>query len=154
MYPTGDLTSIAIKTPHPPPAFASKIAIPLTSEQTMFNWIRAIKNFPHGAEAVPALEPLVQLAAERSLPAIRKRLTLDCSSMPLAELRGYLRARGWSVVREQTRKLLAERNLPADLADSLMSRTLDRTAHVLARQPVRQPVMPLPAAHVQLRIAG
>jgi hypothetical protein len=120
----------------------------------MFNWIRAIKNFPHGTETVPALEPLVQLAAERSLPAIRERLTIDTTAMCLAELRGYLRARAWSVVRQQTRKLLAERNLPADLADSLMSRTLDRTAHTLVRQPIRQPVMPLPTAHVQLRIAG
>jgi hypothetical protein len=120
----------------------------------MFHWIRAIAKFPSTGAETSAIDQLVQLAAERSLPAVRERLTLDCTAMSAAEFRGYARARAQNVVRQQSVKLMAERNVSADLTNTIISRALDRTAHTILRRPQRQPVMPLPAAHVQLRIAG
>jgi hypothetical protein len=120
----------------------------------MFTWIRALAKFPHFEPSTPAMDHLVQLAAERSLPAVRQRLTLDCTTMCAAEVRGYVRARAWSVVRQHSCELARERNVPAELVGSLVSRALDRTAHAILRQPPRQMVMPLHAPHVQLRIAG
>jgi hypothetical protein len=74
--------------------------------------------------------------------------------MSPAELRGYVRARAWSEVRRQSQNLVAERNVSADFANDLMANALDRTTHAILRQPPPQPTMPLPAPHIQLRIAG
>jgi hypothetical protein len=120
----------------------------------MFDWIRVITKFPHHNDSTPASDQLAQLVAERSITAIRERLTLDCTSLCAAELRGYVRARGWDVVRQQTNKLRAERNLSNEFAAELMTRALDRAAYAIVRQRPRQQTMPLPAPHVQLRIAG
>jgi hypothetical protein len=120
----------------------------------MFHWIRVITKFPHHNESAPAIDQLAQLTAERSMAAVRERLTLDCTTLCATELRGYVRARAWSIVRQQTDKLCAERNLSADFAATLMSRAMDRTAHAVARQRPRKQVTSLPTPHVQLRIAG
>ena len=119
----------------------------------MISWFRSLVNVspwpPH-----QSLDECVHLVAERSLETARARFSLDLSEMTVAERRGYVRARAHRMVRVQARRVAAERGISAESFDQLIMRALDRTAQLIVRQPLRQTVMPLPAAHVQLRIAG
>jgi hypothetical protein len=101
-----------------------------------------------------AADRMVFLIAERSLAGVRERLWSNLSEMSAAELRGYVRARAFHTVRMQTRLVAREFQIPGDNLEAIELRALERTTQLVVRQPLRQPIMPLPAAHVQLRIAG
>jgi hypothetical protein len=97
---------------------------------------------------------MIYLIAERSLEPARAELSSDVSNMSAAELRGYVRARAHHTVRVQAEHATLSCGLPQSALDELVTAALERTVQLIARQPLRAPVMQLPAPHVRLRIAG
>jgi hypothetical protein len=120
----------------------------------MQTWVRSILQLTRMPVTAQKTDELIHLVAEKCLAAARTRLSLDMSEMSAAELRGYVRARAQRVVRLQCQQVAGEYGLSSESAEMLIKRSLERTTQLLMRQPLRQAMMPLPTAHVQLRIAG
>lgn len=120
----------------------------------MISWFTRLSQRSRLLAARRAAERAVYLIAERSLPQAREQLWTDTANMSAAERCGYIQARAHGVVREQARLLAKERGLEINSFDVLVLPALLRTANLIVRQPQAQPVRPLPAAHVRLRIAG
>jgi len=120
----------------------------------MQTWVRSFLQLTSLPVTAQKIDELVHLVAEKSLAAARTRLSLDMSEMSAAELRGYVRARAHRSVRLQCQLVASENRLSSEIFEMLIQRSLDRTAQLLIRQSLRQPMMPMPTAHVQLRIAG
>jgi hypothetical protein len=120
----------------------------------MQTWVRTILQLTRLPVTAQKIDELVLLAAEKSLAAARTRLSLDVSEMSAPELRGYVRARAQRTVRLQCQQVARENGLSSESVEMFFQRSLERTTQLLMRQSLRQPLMPLPTAHVQLRIAG
>jgi hypothetical protein len=125
----------------------------LPFEESMQTWVRSFLQLTRKPTA-QKVDELVHLVAEKSLAAARTRLSLDISEMSAAELRGYVRARAQRTVRLQCQQVARDNGLSSESVETLVQRSLERTTQLLINQPLRQPMMPLPTAHVQLRIAG
>jgi hypothetical protein len=120
----------------------------------MKTWVRSLYRRSQLLASRRASNRVVLLIAERSLAAAREQLSANTSHMRTAELNGYVQARAHRIVREQARNAAMQRGLPVSSFEGLVLPALQRTAQLIARQPRAQAIMPLPAPHVQLRIAG
>jgi hypothetical protein len=102
--------------------------------------------------AAQTADELVREIAKRSLDEVRDALRADLSRASKAELRGYVRARALFPVKQQVRRLIAERGLEPALVDDLLWPALERTTLLIVRQLTARPAAA--ADHVPLRIAG
>jgi hypothetical protein len=97
---------------------------------------------------------LLRQIVEASLPPARRRISTDATTMSAGELRGYLRARAVSAVRDQTRQFSAAYQLDNSLTQELLERALERTVNLLLRELTEQPPLVIPYIEPRLRAAA
>jgi hypothetical protein len=90
------------------------------------------------------LDGLIRELAERSVAPTRRRLRTECDRLDAAELRGYVRARGASLVRSQVQRLVVDGHLPSACADDVAERVVERTVHLVLRDIKKLPVVSVP----------
>lgn len=98
--------------------------------------------FLSGRWTTPQICPLEQVVrdiAERSVATTRERMHSNVSRMSVSELRGYVRARAIRPVYEQAKEVLGKQGIQVSLRDPLVTRSLERTVHLVVRQLMMRP---------------
>jgi len=83
-----------------------------------------------------------------------QRLRSKTTEMSAPEMRGYLRARAFAVVRTRVEQTIADGRLPAADKDELIAAVLERTVHIVVRDLQSPPVIAVPSPHLRLRTAA
>ncbi len=97
-----------------------------------------------------ALRQIVQA----SMPPARRRISAEAGMMSASELRGYLRARAFFAVRDQTRQLSAAYQFDSSLTEQLLERALERTVNLLFRELTEHPPLVIPIYEPRWREAA
>jgi hypothetical protein len=74
--------------------------------------------------------------------------------MSAPELRGYVRARAFAVVRTRVEQTIADGRVSAANPDELLAAVLERTVHIIVRDLQSPPVIAVPSPHLRLRTAA
>ena len=112
----------------------------------IFSSFKRARTRPGDAAACDIAASCVSVLLER----LRSRTT----EMSAPELRGYVRARAFAVVRTRVEQTNADGRLSAADKDDLIAAVLERTVHIVVRELQSPPVITVPSPHLRLRIAA